>query len=306
MEQTVVRLGDHVAAIDAHTAHRSRSPNGVAGEEVVILGSTQEAHDAQLHDHLVDELLSLLLGEGTVLEVTLDVDVEEGADTSDGHGGTILILDGTQIAEVRPLDSLACVLCRTCHIETISGTHALELLECIDLVGNLLAAAYDFLGEFLDVDTLVEALLLLDEVGGSVECDTAVVADDASTSVSIGQTRDDVCVTSGLDVIVVGSKDTFVVRLAVLGVDGLGPGVQFIAVSLESRLHHADTTLGEDTALERLVGLHTHNHLVLLADISRAVSVDALGQAGLSVIDTLLALHLEHLAQNVPQLGGLG
>lgn len=113
------------------------------------------------------------------------------------------------------------------------------------------------------------------------------------------------CITNILGI---GREHTLVVCLAVLGVNLLGLGIQFVAISLESRLHHADTALGEDSALERSVGLQTYNHLILLTYIASAIGGECLGQTSLSVINALLALYLEHLAQLVPQaqcaLGG--
>ena len=131
------------------------------------------------------------------------------------------------------MHGLTCILCRTSHVEAIAGAHALKLLERINLVSNLLAAAYNLLGKLLDVDALVEALFLFDEVGRTVEGNAAVVTDDAAAAVSIGQARDDVRMACSLDIIVIGSKDTLIVRLAILGVDGLCPGVELITIGLE-------------------------------------------------------------------------
>ena len=295
MEQTVVGLCNHATAVNAHTAYAGSCPDGVAGEQVVVLGSTQEAHDTEFHHHLVDHLLSLLLGDDTVLEVALDVDVKECRDTADRHGSTVLVLNGTQITEVGPLDSLASVGGGLCNVETVRSTHLLELLQGVDLVSNLLAATNYLLGELLDVNALVETLLLLNQVCCTIEGDTAVVTDDTATAIGIGQTGDDVRVTGSLDVIVVGGKHTLVVSLAVLGEDCLGGRIQLVAISLQRSLNHADTALGEDTALEGSIGLQTNDNLAFLVNISGTVCAHALGQLCLGIVNALLAFYLKHL-----------
>ena len=170
--------------------------------------------------------------------------------------------------------------------------------------------AHDLLSELLDVDALEIALLLLDEVGGAIEGNTAVVADDAAAAVSIGQTSDDVCVAGGLDVVVVSREHTLVMCLAILREDCLGGGVELIAVGLESLLHHAYASLGEDASLQGCVGLQTHHHFAVLVDIASTVGIEALGKLGLSVVHALLALHLKEVGEDAPELlcllGGAG
>ena len=203
MEETIVGLCNHRTSVNTHTTDRSSSPNRVAREEVVVFWSTEETNDAQLHDHLVDKFLCLFLSNHAVLQVTLEVDVEECTNTSQRHGSTVLVLYSTKIAEVCPLNSLACVLSRTSHVKSVGSTHTLKLLESLDLLRNLLTMTYNLLGELLYVDTLEVALLLLDKVGSTVESNTTIVADDTATTVSVRQTGNDVSMASSLDIIVV-------------------------------------------------------------------------------------------------------
>ena len=49
----------------------------VAREQLVVLGGAQEAHDAELDDEIVDQLLRLRLGERALVQVALEIDVEE-------------------------------------------------------------------------------------------------------------------------------------------------------------------------------------------------------------------------------------
>ena len=304
VEETVVGLGDHVTAVYAHATDGGSGPDGVSAEEVVVFGCAQEPHDTQFHNHLVDHLLCLLFGDEALLQVALDVDVEEGTHTSQRHGCTVLVLHGTQVAEVGPLDGFAGIGGRTGDIEAVGGTHAFKLLQGLNLLGDFLAAAHDFLGEFLYVDTLVVALLLFNQVGGAIEGDAPVVTDDAAAAVCIRKSGDDMCMACSLDVIIIGAKYAFVMRLAVFGEDGLGVLVQFVSVCLQCTFHHADAALGEDASFQGCIGLQTHNHLVVLVNISGTVCIDALREFGFSIVYALFAFGLEHFCQFVPQSGG--
>ena len=119
--------------------------------------------------------------------------------------------------------------------------------------------------------------------------------DDASATVCVGQTCDDMSMASSLDVVVVGREHALVVSLAIFCKDSLCHWVKLVTIRLESLLNHTNATLGENTTLQRSVGLQTNNHLAVLINISSPIGVDALRQLGLSVVNTLLTLHLEHL-----------
>jgi hypothetical protein len=70
-------------------------------------GVRSEAHHAQLHHQMVDEFLRFGLGQHAGLEVALDIDVEEGGDAADRHGGAVLLLHRGEIAEIEPLHRFA-------------------------------------------------------------------------------------------------------------------------------------------------------------------------------------------------------
>ncbi len=79
---------------------------GSPGEQLVVAGDAGELDHTEFHDHVVDKLLSLALGQHTLVQVALEVDVEEGRDTAHGHGGTVLRLHCAEVAEVEPLAGL--------------------------------------------------------------------------------------------------------------------------------------------------------------------------------------------------------
>ncbi len=107
MEETVVGLGHHGTSVLAESAHFEGGPYGVAGEEFVVGRDACELHHAELHHEVVDEFLCLALGEGALLQVALDVDVEERRHAAHRHGRTVLCLHGSQVTEIEPLHGLA-------------------------------------------------------------------------------------------------------------------------------------------------------------------------------------------------------
>ena len=192
MQEAEVVLGNHRAAVLSKACNFERRPDGVAGEELVVALDAGKADHAELHDDVVNELLSLLLGEDAVLDVALDVDVQEGRDAADGHGGTVLRLDGGKIAEVEPLEGFCGVLCGLGDVKAVGSGHFLDLSESLDLLGDFLAQADHVIGH-RSVTDVVEVLLLgSNQEVDSIEGNTAVVADDASAAIGIRQTGQDV------------------------------------------------------------------------------------------------------------------
>ena len=235
---------------------------GIAGEQVLVLGGTGELDHAELHDEVVDELLDLLLGEGTVLEVALSVDVDEGGGTADGHGGAVLLLDGSQVGEVHPLDGLLGVGSRAGDVEAVELTDHHELAAASESARRAPRDANVVLGHDGGGGSLL-GLLVLDQVIDTVQGDATVVADDAAAAVAIGQTGDDVSGAASAHLGRVHVEDAGVVRLALVGVEVDDLGVDLIAVLGSSLAGDADTAVDVQGALERLVGLETNNSLTL-------------------------------------------
>ena len=67
LQQTEGGLGDQGTTVVAETSVRPGGPVGVAGEDLVVSDGAQEADNAQLHDQVVDQLLSARLSDLTGL-----------------------------------------------------------------------------------------------------------------------------------------------------------------------------------------------------------------------------------------------
>ena len=179
------------AAVNTLSAQRFSHPNRVAGEQIVVFRRTQETDNTQFDDKLVDQLLCLLFRQLAFADILFDIDIEESRSTSERHGRSILVLYGSQVSQIQELYGFAGILCRTCHVETITGTHFLKCFQRFDLFRYLLTALDDFFRQFLDVETFLETFLFFNQDPGSVQRHTAVVTDDTSAPVSIRQSRDD-------------------------------------------------------------------------------------------------------------------
>ena len=308
MQEAVVVLGHHVTAVLAKASNLERSPDRVAGEEGLIGRNTSELDDTQLEHQVVDELLGFGLGDLAGGKVTLDVDVQEGGNAAHGHGGAVLGLDGSQVAKVQPLDGFLGVGGRLGDVVTVSSGHLLHALEGTDLLGDLLAGTHDVVGH--GAAAAVEQVLLLagDQAIDAVESDTTVVADDAATAIGVRQTGDDVGVTSGAHLGGVRIEDALVVGLAILVENLIVLVVDMETVVLGSLLGHLDAAVGHEGALERLVGLKTHNLLQVLhlgIDVASAIGGQAGNDLGLALEDAVVgALGCLKLLDLAPELVG--
>ena len=314
VQEAVVVLGDHVAAVLAKAGDLERGPDRVAREERLVGRDAGELDDAELQHEVVDELLGLLLSNLAGGEVALDVDVEERGDAAHRHCGAVLRLDGGKVAKVEPLHRLVGVAGGLRDVVAVGGGHLPHALEGADLFGDLLALAHDVVGHGAAAAVGKVVLLAGDQAVDAVEGNAAVVADDAAAAVGVGQAGDDVGVAGGAHLGGVRVEDALVVRLAVLVEDLVVLVVDVEAVVLGGLLGHLDATVGHEGALERLVGLKAHDLLEILevvVDVAGAVGGKARDDLGLALEDAVVGalggLELLDLAPElVGSLGGAG
>ena len=141
---------------------------------------------------MVDELLSLILGKSTLVQIALDIDIEECRDTAYRHRSTILSLHSSEVTEVQPLNSLTSVLSWLADIVAIQLSHLLQALERLDLHSNLFTKTDNVVDHLTVAHVSEVVLLLLDEEVDTIEGYTTVVTHDTSTTVSIRKTRKNV------------------------------------------------------------------------------------------------------------------
>ena len=241
-------LGHQGLAVNAHAADGLGHPSRVAAKQLIVLGRAQVTHQTQLDDELVDELLCTGFVQNARVQIALNVDIQEGRRTAERGRRAVVLLDAGQICHIQKLHRLVRVLCRLGQVDPVARRHGLDLAQCANLLGNLLAQADSFLVHRA-VNRLEIVLLFLDQAVNAVQRDAAIVADDAAAAIGIGQTGQQTDMTGNTGALGVGVKDTFVVGLAVLGEVALDGRVELVAVLLERRLCHAHAAVQVYNAL---------------------------------------------------------
>ena len=207
MKETIVVLRNHGTSVGAETADLECCPYGVTGEQLVVGRDTGELDHTKLHYEMVDELLSFLLCKGSVLKVSVDIDVKERGYTANGHCSTVLCLDGCKVTEVQPLNCFLSILSGSGDVVAVGLSHDLHLLQSLDLHCKLFSLT-DNLVEHCAVTAVCKVfLLLLDKEVDTVKSDSSVVTYDTSTTVCIGKSRKDVGVSGSLDLGCVNGED---------------------------------------------------------------------------------------------------
>ena len=105
----------------------------------------------------------------------------------------------------------------------------------------------------------------------AVERQAAVVANDTSAGIVVGQTREETERTEAADFFSVNVEYAVVVSLAVVGEDVLHSWIYFLAILCAGFFNHLDAAERLDGTLEEFVGLQTHDEFVLLVDVARFV-----------------------------------
>ena len=146
VQHAIAALGHERLAVQIDAADTFGRPVGVAAEQRVIFGRAKEAHDAELLDQLVPELLRAGFVQRAFLEVALDEDVEEARNAADRHRRAVRFLDGAEIGQIRPLHRFLRVCRRARDVAVIELRHCGQVFQRADLVGQLLAHADHFVG----------------------------------------------------------------------------------------------------------------------------------------------------------------
>ncbi len=121
------RFADQRAAIQPHPADHLRRPDRIPREQRVELRGAQEAHHADLHDEVVDQLLGLDLIQPPCLHVAFNIDIEEGGRAAQRHRPAVLRFHRREVGEVEPLHRLLRVHGRTGDVVSVACRHLLDL-----------------------------------------------------------------------------------------------------------------------------------------------------------------------------------
>ena len=273
VEHTEGGLRHERTAVQAHTAERFGGPGGVTGEEVVVLRGTELTVHAQVEHVIVDEFLSAFFGEDASVDITLQVDVQEGCRTAERHGCTVLFLNGTEVTEIGCLHSFASGFCGLGDVATVVFGHLLQALQEVDLTPHVFTQTDAFVGHRFArtvTDGIQVLLLFFDEAVDTVESHTAIVTDDTTTAVCVRQTGQHVRATEGAHFLGVSTEHTFVVRRAVLHL--LHHVVaDLVTISFCSLMAHAHTAERVHRTLQRSIRLKTDDQFIFLVEVTGLV-----------------------------------
>ncbi len=123
VQHPIAALGHQSASIQIHSADTFGCPIGIAAEQRIVVGRTEEPNDAELLHQLVPKLLRPRLVQNTGLEVALDVNVQEGRDAPDRHCRAVGFLDCAQIGEISPLERFLRIRSWLRYVVTIEFCH---------------------------------------------------------------------------------------------------------------------------------------------------------------------------------------
>ena len=307
MQHAVAALGHQRLSVEIHAADAFGRPVRVAAEQGIVVGRTQEAHDAELLDELVPQLLGAGLIQHAILEIAFDVDIEKGRDAADRHGRAVRFLHGPEIGKVGPLDRLMRVRSRPPDVAIVELAHLGEVLQRAHLLGQLLAHPDHLVGRPHVVDLGAFGALCVEQPVHPVERDTTIVADDAAAAVGVGQPGDDPGLAAFHDFGRIGVEHAVVVGLAIFGEGLVDLRIGLDSGSFQARLDHAQAAVREDRALERLVGLQPDDDLVVTIDVARLVRQQGRWRFCIDCEHAFLALFLEIRLKLRPYgLGPLG
>ena len=185
MQEAVVILRYHASAVHADTRDFERRPHGIAGKQLVVGTDSCELHHTEFHDHMVDQLLRLLLRQNTALQITLNINIKECGNTSDGHRRAVLGLDRGKIAEIQPLNRFFRVCRRLRNIKPVRRCHGLHILQRLDLIRELFPQADNVIGHGSVAAVFFIVLLPGDQLVNTVQSNSSVVADNTSTAIGV-------------------------------------------------------------------------------------------------------------------------
>ena len=308
VQETEIGLRHHASSIYAGSGHIQGRPYRVAGEQLVVGGDPGKFYHTKLHGKVIDQLLCLGLSQDTLLQVTLNIDIQEGGDTSHAHGRAVLGLDSCQISEIQPLHCLLGVLRGSGNVVSVDLCHFLHVFQGTDLLGDLLTQTDHFALHAAAAAFCLVFLLALDQMINTVEGHPTVIADDTSTAIGVGKSGNDLVVAGLQHLRCVGVKDCRIVGLVILGKNFNQFRVYFISVIFAGLHCHLDSTVGHERSLQRLVCLQSDNLLQVLhglVNVSGAVCGKGGHHFSLHIQDAALgSLFLLQLLQRSPELIG--
>ena len=270
LEEAVAGSRDHCSAVLAHTCKRARYPYGISREEIIIFGSTQVADETHLDNEIVYKLLCVNLVKRTLINITLNINIDKRGDTSDTVCRTVLLLDCSEISEIEPLYCLVSVFCGTLYIASVLCSHLNELSHKVELLFNILNELNGLCVHIALADALFILYTLVYKVIHTVKGNSAVVSDNSSSAVSIGKSGKNARVPCLFHGICICSENTGVMRGSIF--EFVMDVVAYLVSVRPARLNGVSVSRkGVYRSFKGLVSLKSEDYILAFNDISRSV-----------------------------------
>ena len=93
VQNTERRLSHQRTTVYTHAAYGFRHPEGVAGEEFVIVRRAQLPRQTQLDDQLINDFLRGAFIQKACRQIALKINIQKGRNAANGHSRPVLILN---------------------------------------------------------------------------------------------------------------------------------------------------------------------------------------------------------------------
>ncbi len=227
---------------------------------------------------MIDDFLSLSFSDQTFFDVTLEVRVQEGRSTAEGHCSTVLALNCTQVTEVSPLDRFLSSSSRARNITAVFCSHFFQLSQRTVLFRDFFTQTDGCFQIFTSFQFGLQRFELSQFVShqevDTVQSNTTVVTDNTTTAVCIRQTGDNTRLTAVQDVFSVNIEYTLVVGFTIFSEDFLNLWVQLTAINLARAFNHFDTTECNDCTFQWFFSLQTNDLFQIFVDITSIMRSD--------------------------------
>ena len=247
MQNSEAALCNKSSAVLTHTAYGFGNPHRVAAEKLIVFGCTQMARQAQLHNKIVENFLCRGLVKCTFFDISFNIYIKKGRNSAKRHSGAVLLLNSGKVSKIGPLNRLFGICGGFAYIVTVHSRHFFYKTEILYLSVKLFGKPYLFSIKKLLFKRFFIIFLFFNQFINTVKRYSAVVTDNSSAAVSIGQTGNNVTLTGKAHFVGVGSENAVVMGCPVAEF-GLYLLVNFITVSLTRLSCHTHSAKGVDTS----------------------------------------------------------
>ena len=235
---------------------------------------------------MVNKFLNLFFGKCSVCQVSLCINIQECGCTSQRHGRAILLLDGSQIAKIQPLDCFLYILCRSGNIKSVNLTKFFQFFQSFNLFGQFFPCSGN-VRIHNNSGRIFLMLLVLNQTVNTIQCHTTIVSDNSSTAVCVRKSGNNVAGTARSHFRCVSIENTLIMSFSVFGEELNNLRIHMISIVFTCFHRHTDTAVRLQRTFERFVSLKTNDCLFFFVQITGTMRSDCGNNFG---------VHIQHTA----------